>query len=33
MALDPYVSTIEQARKITDSFLRHYRSELPQFWS
>jgi alpha-galactosidase len=32
MALDPYVRTIEQARKITDAFLKTYRKELPQFW-
>lgn len=31
MALDPYVQTMEQARKITAAFLRAYKEELPQF--
>ena len=32
MALDPYVRSIKQARDITDSFLKQYKVELPQFW-
>ncbi|MEX2607921.1 MAG: hypothetical protein WD708_11295 [Kiritimatiellia bacterium] len=31
MALDPYVRSLEQARNITDAFLKHYKEDLPQF--
>jgi len=32
MALDPWVHGINQARQITEAFLKYYRQELPQFW-
>jgi len=31
LALDPYVRSIDQARRIADAFFKHYRVELPQF--
>jgi alpha-galactosidase len=33
MVLDPWVRGIDQARRITDAFLKYYRAELPQFWT
>jgi alpha-galactosidase len=32
MALDPYVRSIGQARRISEAFLKYYRNDLPQFW-